>query len=99
MENLLSTEVVLALIASVGGGIAWIVKYILNKRDENQKRVFAERDRDKQAIKDDIASLKNEVKETRNELKDFQAMIVGCEHPDCPNRMKMRDYLLDKKGV
>lgn len=96
MENFFSTEVILAIVSAVVGGIAWITKYILNKRDENQKRVFEERDKDKAQIKEEIQELKTEVKQTSRELKQMEALIVGCEHEDCPNRARLKEYLLNK---
>lgn len=97
MDGIFSTEVVLALIGSLGGGVAFIVKYILRKRDENQKRIFEERDKDKQEIRNTINKLEVKVDSTSRELKNMQALIIGCEHEDCPNRLRLRDYLLRKE--
>lgn len=97
MQTETITYIVAPIVSALIGGAAWLVKYILNKRDENQKRIFEERDRDKQHIKDTIEKLEVKVENTSKELKNMQALIIGCEHEDCPNRARLRDYLLKKE--
>lgn len=64
MESADLTTLLVPIISGVFGRMAWLAKYILNRRDENQKQIFAERNLDKQAIKDTIEELKTEVKQT-----------------------------------
>lgn len=92
MEGIFSTEVVLAIITAVSGGVAYLAKYILNKRDEAQKRVLEQRDKDKAEIKENITNLQNDMKNVKKHLRNVSAMVMKCEHEDCPTKKILADY-------
>lgn len=74
------------LVSALVGGIGWLVKRYFNKRDE-----------DKAEIKADIVGLKNEVRETKDKVEDIASIIIGCDHPDCPSRKALAEYLIKEK--
>ena len=92
MENLFSTEVILAVLSAIAGGVAWLVKHYIAKKDEEQKRIFEERDRDKQEIKQNIKDLQSDVKEVKKHLRNVSAMVLKCENPECPTKKALADY-------
>lgn len=87
----MSTEIILAIITAVASGIGYLTKYILNKRDEAQKRVFEQRDKDKAQIKADITELKKDV-------KNISAIVLKCDNPDCQAKKMLAEYW-EKKDV
>lgn len=87
----MSTEIILAIITAVVSGIGYLTKYILNKRDEAQKRVFEQRDKDKAQIKADITELKKDV-------RNISAIVLKCDNPDCQAKKMLAEYW-EKKDV
>jgi len=88
----MSTEIMLAIIGAVVSGIGYLTKYILNKRDEAQKRVFEQRDKDKAQIKADIAELKKDV-------RNISAIVLKCDNPDCQAKKMLAEYWEKKEAV
>jgi len=88
----MSTEIMLAIIGAVVSGIGYLTKYILNKRDEAQKRVFEQRDKDKAQIKADIAELKKDV-------RNISAIVLKCDNPDCRAKKMLAEYWEKKEAV
>jgi len=82
----------LAIIGAVVSGIGYLTKYILNKRDEAQKRVFEQRDKDKAQIKADIAELKKDV-------RNISAIVLKCDNPDCQAKKMLAEYWEKKEAV
>lgn len=87
----MSTEIILAIVTAVVSGIGYLTKYILKKRDEAQKRVFEQRDKDKAQIKADITELKKDV-------KNISAIVLKCDNPDCQAKKMLAEYW-EKKDV
>lgn len=87
----MSTEIILAIVTAVVSGIGYLTKYILNKRDEAQKRVFEQRDKDKAQIKADITELKKDV-------RNISAFVLKCDNPDCQAKKMLAEYW-EKKDV
>lgn len=87
----MSTEIILAIITAVASGIGYLTKHILNKRDEAQKRVFEQRDKDKAQIKADITELKKDV-------RNISAIVLKCDNPDCQAKKMLAEYW-EKKDV
>lgn len=81
----MNTEVILAIIGAVVSGIGYLTKYILGKRDEAQKRVFEQRDKDKAQIKADITELKKDV-------RNISAIVLKCDNPDCQAKKMLAEY-------
>lgn len=92
MEGIFSTEVIMAVVSAVIGGVAWLVKRYFEKKDEEQKRIFAERDADKAAIKENIKELQNDVSNVKKHLRNVSAMVLKCENPECPTKKALADY-------
>lgn len=88
----MSTEIILAIVTAVVSGIGYLTKYILNKRDEAQKRVFEQRDKDKAQIKADITELKKDV-------RNISAIVLKCDNPDCQAKKMLAEYWEKKEAV
>ena len=82
MEDTTVTYVVAPIVTAIIAGIGWLVK-----------RYFAGRDADKAEMKQDIENLKADVKKTNKKLNDITSIVIGCEHPDCPSRKLLSDYM------
>lgn len=96
MENFFSTEVILAIIGAVSAGltgIAGLVKWVLNRRDEAQKKVFEARDKDKSEMKEDINALKGEVKGLKRHVNNLIAIVLKCKNQECPSKESLAAYL------
>lgn len=87
----MSTEIILAIVTAVVSGIGYLTKYILRKRDEAQKRVFEQRDKDKAQIKADITELKKDV-------RNISAIVLKCDNPNCQAKKMLAEYW-EKKDV
>lgn len=92
MEDIFSPAIVTTIVTAAIGGIGFLVKYVLNKRDENQKRVFEERDKDKAEIKENIATLQKDVKNLKRHVHNVSAMVLKCDNPNCPTKEKLAEY-------
>lgn len=88
----MSTEVILTIIGAVVSGIGYLTKHILNKRNEAQKRVFEQRDKDKAQIKADITELKKDV-------RNISAIVLKCDNPDCQAKKMLAEYWEKKEAV
>ena len=97
------------IVMAVIGGIGWLVKYMLNKRDEKRqheldqldkkrKDEIDERNKRRDQIEADIREFKNDIKELKTDIQSMQAIIVGCPHENCPSRQLLADYLKTKKS-
>lgn len=97
MEGIFSTEVVLAIIAALSAGIGYLGKWFLNKRDEAQKRVFEQRDKDKAEIRENIETLKGEVADVKKDVRDISAIILECDNPSCTAKKKLAEHWRNKE--
>lgn len=77
----LIAPVMLALVSAFVG----YVKYMFSKRDKKEAEEMAERDR----RRDEIERAINELK---IENKKLQAILLGCEHEDCPAKRLLAEY-------
>ena len=91
--EVLPTEILMTVVTAVIGGVAWLVKRYFNKKDEQQKRIFDERDKDKQEIKENIKNLQSDVKTMKRHLTVVSAMVLKCDNPDCPTKKELAAYL------
>lgn len=99
MDSILTPEIMALIVPSVIAGIGFLVKYILNKRDEAQKKVFEERDKDKAEMKEDITNLKKDVKELKRHNHNITAMVLKCKHPDCETKEMLAQYWEKEEGI
>lgn len=84
----MGTEIVLAIIGAVVSGIAGVwkaIQWFIERRDEQQKKVFEQRDKDKAQIKADITELKKDV-------RNISAIVLKCDNPDCQAKKMLAEY-------
>lgn len=89
----MNTEVILAIIAAVSSGLGFLVKYILNSWDKKHQEEIEERNRKRDAIEKEIADLKGEVKDTKKKFKRLQIIVMSCDKPDCPSKLRLKEEL------
>ena len=98
MTTEIITYIAAPIVTASIAGVGWFAKYLVEKKDEEQKKreaqkeeekrvEIAERNRQRQEIKDNIEELKTEVKQTKHEVRVLQAKIMTCKHEDCPNKL------------
>ena len=98
MENVITPEIMAIIVPSVLAGIGFLGKYVLNKRDEAQKRVFEQRDKDKEDIKNRIVKLEKKATRFENQLHNVMGMIIKCEDPECPTKKILANYWEKENG-
>lgn len=91
------TYIIAPAVTALIGGIGYLVKYMLDKRDKKHEEETEERNKRREKIETDISDLKTEVKQLGNKLKRTQAIILSCDKPDCPSKKLLADYL-DKES-
>lgn len=89
MSTELITSVIVPIVTAVIGGIGWLVKRYFDKKEEEQKRIFEQRDKDK-------AEMKNDIKQLRQDVDYVIGAVVGCDHADCPTKKAVADYLKNR---
>ena len=92
MEELITPAIGTTIVAAVIGGVRYLVKYILNKRDEAQKKVFEERDKERAEIKERINKVEKKADKTEKQLHNVIGMIIKCDDPDCPTKKVLANY-------
>lgn len=89
MSTELITSVIVPIITAVIGGIGWLVKRYFDKKEEEQKRIFEQRDKDKAEMKDDI-------KQVRADVDFLLGAVIGCDRPDCPTKKVVAEYIKNR---
>lgn len=96
MENLFSTEVILAVIGVIStiiAGIGAVGKHFLNKRDEEQKQIFNERNKEREEIKQNVTNLQKDVKQLNKHIRNITVISMKCDKPDCPTKNAVAAYI------
>lgn len=78
--------IIAPLVTAVIGGIGYIVKYILNKRDKKHQEEIEERNKRRDEIE-------RRLTKTENKLNFVIGLVIGCDHPDCHARGKLAEYM------
>ncbi|MBR4814114.1 MAG: hypothetical protein IKZ67_01470 [Paludibacteraceae bacterium] len=88
------------VVAAVIGGIGYLVKHILSRRDKRHEEEIEERNRRRDEIEQRLtkAEQRQEKAEQRQELTERKlnnviAIAVGCDNPDCPTRGKLSKFI------
>lgn len=103
MDDNFYTHIISPIVIAVIGGVGYLVKYILARRDKKHEEEIAERNRRRDEIelrlsraedKADKAELKADKAETR--LNQVLRLIIKCKHPDCPTKVELSE-MMDRK--
>lgn len=78
--------IIAPLVTATIGGIGYIVKYILNKRDKKHQAEIEERNKRRDEIE-------RRLTKTENKLNFVIGLVIGCDHPDCHARGKLAEFM------
>ena len=96
MEGIFSTEVVLAIVgifATIVSGIGWLVKHFIQKRDERQKTIFEERNKERTKIEDRVTKLEKKTEIQDKHIRNITVLAMKCTHPDCKTKDAVAEYV------
>ena len=103
MDDNFYQYIISPLIMAVIGGLTYLGKRFVDKRDKKHLEEIEERNKRRSEIEDRLSKAEENVNkaETKadkaNRRMDlFVAMVMGCEHSDCPTRNKISE--ITKKG-
>ena len=82
----MSTEVWLAIIAAIAGGIGYVGKWALNRNDKKFEQKLEERNRERERIEAKIKEIEDSAKEFERKLKHVLVIISKCSHENCPTK-------------
>ena len=78
--------IIAPLVTALIGGIGYIVKYILNKRDKRHQEEIEERNKRR-------AEIEQRLTKTERKLNFVIGIVIGCDHPDCNARGKLAEFM------
>lgn len=96
MENLFSTEVMLAVMgifATIISGIGWLIKHFIQKRDERQQKVFEERNKERTKIEDRVTKLERKTELQDKHIRNITVIAMRCTNPDCKTKDAVAEYV------
>lgn len=89
MSETMIVSVIAPVVLSIVGGIGWFIKHQLEKVEKKQEAQMQERNIEREAIKNDIKDLQEDV-------RNIASIVIGCEHPNCPSRKLLAEYYKNK---
>lgn len=78
--------IIAPLLTAAIGGIGYIVKYILNKRDKKHQAEIEERNKRRDEIEKRLTK-------AEKKLNYVIGIVIGCDHPDCHAREKLAEFM------
>lgn len=85
--------VISPLVAAVVGGVGYLVKHILSRRDKRHEEEIQERNKRRDEIEQRLTKAEKRQERTEKKLNSVIAMAVGCNNPECPTRPKLAEWL------
>lgn len=76
-------------VTAVVGGLTYLVKHILKRRDEKHAEEIAERNRRRDEIEQRLVKTEKRQELTERKLNNVLGLAVGCNNPNCPTRGKL----------
>lgn len=89
----MSEAVLIAIITAVAGGIGGLFTWISKRVDKKLEATLAERNQQRDEIRQKISSLETKVDATNEKLKKVVFLVMACEHPDCKVKHKVLEEL------
>lgn len=81
------------LVAAIIGGVAYLTKYLLGKRDQKHNEEMEERNKKREEMILAQQKTNERIDRLENRVDGLQGIIIGCEHEDCPSRKLLADML------
>lgn len=98
MSESMYVYVVGPVVAAIIGGIAYLVKYYIGKRDEKHNEEMEERNRKREEMIEMQNKTIKRIEKLESRVDGLQGIIIGCEHENCPSRKLLADMLTKKKN-
>lgn len=90
--------IIAPLVTAVIGGIGYLVKYFLNKRDKKHEEEIKERNRRRDEIEQRLTKTEEKQEATEKKLNNVIGIVVGCDNPECPTRGKLAKFISTMNG-
>lgn len=90
--------IIAPVVTAVIGGIGYLVKYLLGKRDKKLEEEIAERNRRRDEIEQRLTKAEQRQEKTERKLNKVIGIVVACDNPDCPTRGKLAKFITDDEG-
>ncbi|MEE3483261.1 MAG: hypothetical protein VZQ98_02925 [Bacteroidales bacterium] len=89
MEESTYLYIIGPLVTAVIGGVGYLVKYLLSKRDKRHEEEIEERNKRRDEIESRLTKAEHKQEETDKKLSSMIVAIAECEKADCPTRAKL----------
>lgn len=96
--------IIAPLVTAIIGGIGYLVKYMLNKRDKRHEEEIEERNKRRDEIEQRLTKAEQLQEKTEKRLEHAEkrftraiAFVAECSHPDCPTRSRLAEWLREEK--
>lgn len=93
MNDNMYLYVISPLVAAVIGGIGFLAKRYIASRDKKHEEEMAERNRIRTDIETRLCEAERKVGKAEKKIDMITALVVGCEHKDCPTRSALSEYM------
>ena len=96
MSDSIITYILAPAVTAIVGGIGYLVKYILEKRDNKHEEEIAERNEKRAEILATQEKHETEINGIKRDLAKMQSIILACDKKDCPSKLLLANYLNKK---
>lgn len=100
MSDNMYLYVISPLVAAVVGGVGYLVKHILSRRDKRHEEEIQERNKRRDEIEQRLTKAEQLQERTERRLEDAEkrftraiSIVVGCDNPNCPTRPRLAEWL------
>lgn len=93
MEESTYLYIIGPLVTAVIGGVGYLVKYLLNKRDKRHEEEIEERNKRRDEIEQRLTKAEKRQEQTERKLNSVIGIVIGCDHSDCPTRGKLAEFM------
>lgn len=96
MEDNLFVYVISPVLTALIAGVGFLAKRWIANSEKKREEEMRERNETRNRLIEQVRELENGQKELQQDLMATQAIILKCEHPGCPSRQLLSDYLTNK---
>ena len=95
----MSTEVILAIIGTASAFVAGVwkaIQWFIERRDEQQKKVFEARDKEREKIQARLDESDRKYEEVNRKCDRIISIILNCKSKTCTAKDELAGYLRHK---
>lgn len=85
--------VISPLVAAVVGGVGYLVKHILSRRDKRHEEEIQERNKRRDEIEQRLTKAERRLEDAEKRFTRAISIVVGCDNPNCPTRPRLAEWL------